>query len=247
MDGRWKDLPTPNFPTPPPSPRRIVLELEGILYDDSSWERWLFQLLGRVGLRTSFYRFHAVWRHDYFAGVTVGESSPEDALRRFLTAMGIPDGTVYEICAAAVCRQRRDIDQPVLFPGAEIAIRRLAALGVPLLACHQGNRTTTQWSLTLTRWHLTSQFDEILAWPESGPLSTTTNNSAIPPQVRSLASEDVWYVSCDSARSRSARDIGMTAIAYGLEEPLCEQPARVDSLVELQTLIATATRRRQAA
>jgi hypothetical protein len=249
MDGRWKGR-----CGVAESPRRIVLELEGILYDDSAWERWLFQLLGRVGLRTTFCRFRAVWRRDYFSGVTNGEVCPENALRNFLKEVGVRQGTIHEVCAAALCRQQRDIERPVLIPGAALGVRKLTSLGVSLAAGHQGNRSTSQWSLTLKRWRLAPQFERILAWPES----ELRDANEIPAELQSFASGGVWYISCDRSRCQAALDFGMFAVAYGMDafgahafeadafgahrEQLSREQrvTQVDNLADLQALVAAA-------
>jgi hypothetical protein len=152
MDVRWKN----NFESSTAhganalSPgRRVVVELEGILYDDSAFERWLFQLLVRMGIRSSFDRFHTEWRHDYVADITTGTGSLDAALRRFLPTFGMSTGTIHEVCAAAVCRHRQLSCQPVLFPGVAGPIVQLARWGVCWTAVHRSTRSLKDWERTL--------------------------------------------------------------------------------------------------
>jgi hypothetical protein len=235
--------------------------MEGILYDDSAWERWLFQLLVRLGLRTSFYRFRAVWRHDYYGSVaTTGEAEPSLALRRFLSAIGLSAGTVHEVCAAAICRQQRDIDGPVLIPSAATYVRKIASTGVSLTAAHQGNRSSRQWQITLNRWRLTSQFDRILAWPDGEHDGDQTYNAetavtSVPAEIRAIAAmgdaQNVWYISCDRPRRQVACANGLYVIAHGTGDERFEDEKTtpfVESLADLLSLVTSArSSQRQAA
>jgi hypothetical protein len=193
-------------------PHRLVIELEGILYDDSAWERWLFQLLTRFGVHSSFSRFRIVWRRDYFAQVTTGQTCIETALRQCLAALGLSGGQIHEACAAAVSRHRRDFEHPVLFPGVTSALRGIAESGVRLAAVHRGIRVCAEWRRTLQHWRLATLFQQVFAWPEG---AHDGGVDAVPLAIDGALQGDSWYITSDSLRAQNLSDHGARGITCG--------------------------------
>ena len=75
-------------------PAALLLELCGVLYDDSCWRRWMLQLLTRMGLQTHYAAFFQVWEQEHFNRVCAGEVGYWEAMRSLLRSVGLPPGRV---------------------------------------------------------------------------------------------------------------------------------------------------------
>ena len=89
------------------SPAALLLELCGVLYDDSCWRRWMLQLLTRMGVQTHYAAFFQVWEQEHFSRVCAGEVGYWEAMRQYLCCIGLPGGRVDEACAAGQSRRRQ--------------------------------------------------------------------------------------------------------------------------------------------
>lgn len=216
-------------------PGLIAIDLEGVLYEDSSWERWVYQLLCRLGVQTTFLQFQTVWRRDYLARVSRGEVGVEQTLRSFLAAMGLPAGTVCEVCAATLGRLQRSIARPMLIPGSAGLLRQLTQHNVPMLATHHGCRSNADWSTTLARWRIGNCFQAVVAWPDADT-HHRAESATVPRELRASAS--AWYVSADPVRCRLASESGVASLVYGIA---CggEQPT-LSCLSELRQYLRSA-------
>ena len=58
-------------PSPPVS--GLLLDVGGVLYDDSVWSRWLLKLLTRLGLHTHYTPFFRMWQREYCPRIKRGE------------------------------------------------------------------------------------------------------------------------------------------------------------------------------
>jgi beta-phosphoglucomutase-like phosphatase (HAD superfamily) len=114
----------------------LVLDVCGVLYDNSPWRRWLLQLLNRVGLHAHYDLFYRVWDRDYQDDVITGGRCYWDAMRSYLRSAGISAAQVTEIEAAGRAK-REELEEDVrLFPGVRRTIQQLGAQGVRLtVAC----------------------------------------------------------------------------------------------------------------
>jgi hypothetical protein len=44
----------------------LVIDLCGVLYDNSEWKRWLLGLVTRMGLHTHYAPFFRVWEREFY-------------------------------------------------------------------------------------------------------------------------------------------------------------------------------------
>lgn len=110
----------------------LVFDAEDVLFDASTWQRWLIKLLSRLGLHTHYQSFFRVWQEEYLCDVHQGNRQYWDAMRTFLMSAGLAKGQIDEVIAAG--RKRYELLQtPTLpMPGARETIAKLNALGVTL-------------------------------------------------------------------------------------------------------------------
>src|SRR4051812_16775933 len=67
----------------------LVLDLDHVLYDASPWQRWLLQLLNRIGLHTHYQVFFRAFERDHLQSVYCGQGDYWSALRAYLLATGM--------------------------------------------------------------------------------------------------------------------------------------------------------------
>src|SRR4051794_26486676 len=65
-------------------PRALVFEMENVLYDGTLWQRWLWQLMTRLGWQRDFRSFSSIWHRGYLHDVHCGCREFAEALRSFL-------------------------------------------------------------------------------------------------------------------------------------------------------------------
>ena len=85
---------------PAPSVAGLLLDVGGVLYDDTVWLRWLLKLVTRLGLHTHYTPFFRVWQREYLQRITCGELEYWQALRLFLRSAGLSHGQIDEVEAA---------------------------------------------------------------------------------------------------------------------------------------------------
>lgn len=111
----------------------IALEMPGVLFDDSLWPRWLWTLLGRLGLKTSFDLFWRIFELEYLPSVYSAERDLWSALAAYLSEMGFSRGRIEEVrIAAEKRRQQWELELRPL-PGVVATLGQLAEQGVPLV------------------------------------------------------------------------------------------------------------------
>ncbi len=104
----------------------IVLDVPDVLYDATLWRRWLFQLLGRLGIVLTYPDFDCDWNAQ-LVDVHRGRREYGEALQSFLLDQGLSWAQVDEIEAASGI-QRRELELNVRpLAGTTRAIEALAA------------------------------------------------------------------------------------------------------------------------
>ena len=91
---------------PAPPVAGLLMDVAGVLYDDTIWSRWLFKLLARLGLHTNFLPFFRVFEREFGPRIKRGEFDYWQALRAFLRSAGLSKGQIDEVEAAGHARQR---------------------------------------------------------------------------------------------------------------------------------------------
>lgn len=117
--------------SPPPawSVRAFVFEGSNVLYDDTTWRRWLFRLLTSMGLHTNYACFFRVWEDEYLSDVRRGEERFEVAFRRLMAAVGLRPAQIQEVEIAAFPRRKQLEHSARPLPGVLATLERLVAAG----------------------------------------------------------------------------------------------------------------------
>lgn len=111
----------------------VVFDVPDVLYDATLWRRWLFRLLGRLGIGLTYAEFDRDWSGQ-LADVHRGRREYTEALQSFLLEHGLSWAQVDEIEAASrIQRQKLELNVRPLAGTARV-VHALAARGLRLAA-----------------------------------------------------------------------------------------------------------------
>ncbi len=84
----------------------VVLDMCGVLYDDSEWKRWLLGLVTRMGLHTHYAPFFRLWDREFQRDIWCGRRDFWSAYGAFLLAAGLSPAQIDEVAAATRAKLR---------------------------------------------------------------------------------------------------------------------------------------------
>ena len=141
--------------------RHVLLDLGGILYDDTAWRRWLFHLVAYVGLHTHYTSFFRVWDCEFQQDVWNGQCSFWQALKRFLIAAGLSPAQTQEIEAACRARFRQFEHDVRPFPSVAETLEQILAAGCWVTVISHQPLSTQQISMRLTELGLSGHMSAV--------------------------------------------------------------------------------------
>jgi len=144
----------------------LLVDLCGVLYDDSTWSRWLFKLVQRLGLHAAYTPFFRLWQCEYLERVKRGELEYWQALRIFLKSTGLSEGQIDEIEAASHARLRECESAIMPLPGAANVLAQLSERGIHLTMLSSACLDTQEVCTRLETLGLHSYFDAVLSVPD---------------------------------------------------------------------------------
>jgi FMN phosphatase YigB (HAD superfamily) len=139
----------------------IMLDVPDVLYDATLWQRWLFQLLVRMGAAANYAEFVRAWS-ETLVDVHRGRREYTEALQSFLLQLGLSWAQVDEIEAASRI-QRRTLELDVRpLPGATRVIEELNRRKIPLVAWADTPHSAAKWAERLERIVPRAHFSAVL-------------------------------------------------------------------------------------
>jgi FMN phosphatase YigB (HAD superfamily) len=210
--------PVPSGPAPrPASPLGgIILDVPDVVYDATLWRRWLWQLVGRLGVRVGPEEFFHAW-DAHLVDVNRGRRELAEALETFLRDWGLSWAVVDEIEAASRI-QRQQLDENVRsLPGVARTVDELARLGIPLAAW--ADLPTRAESLVKRLGRLTpgASYRAVLT---SFDLEHTQPDDEVYRallEALGIAPHQALYVGHDTRHLAGARDAGLRTAAFNFE------------------------------
>jgi HAD superfamily hydrolase (TIGR01509 family) len=195
----------------------VLFDMGGVLYDETTWRRWLLRLLRQLGIAGDHRDFFRAWDRDFQGQVHRGERSFCDAFRAFLRSVGLTQPQCDEVEAS--CRaQRRMFDTGLrLLPGVKSTLIRLGQLGFVL-----GAVTDSEYSAETLRGRLdqlgledlfsavVSSFDLRRTKPDPACYLAALESMRLP-------AADVAFVGHEAAELAGAALVGMPTIACNFE------------------------------
>lgn len=140
----------------------LLFGAEDVLYGNTSWRRWIWQQLQRIGIRHPYEEVWCRWDAGFAPSIYTGDQSLPDVLYSFLRSFDLPHSTVCELEVAALARKRdwEEHLRPVL--GVRPALCRLVAMGVRLAIVADSEYSSSELRHRLERAQLGTFFQAIV-------------------------------------------------------------------------------------
>ena len=205
-------------PTTRPVPRitrpidAVVMEMSGVLYDDTFWPRWLWQRLAKLGLAASFETFWSVCEQEYLPDVYAGRRELWDALCTYFVEMGLSRGRIEEVRIAAEARRLQWQSGLRPFPGVAATLTKLAARPLRLVvltnSCCRGEELRER----LATLGLDEFFSDVIASRDLGLALPAGEAWCELGRRLNVSLASVAFVSREGATLRGAATAGVVAI-----------------------------------
>jgi FMN phosphatase YigB (HAD superfamily) len=203
---------------PAPPVAGLLIDLCGVLYDDSTWPRWLFKLVQRLGLHTTYTPFFRVWRREYLDRVKRQELEYWQALRLFLRSAGLTNGQIDEVEAASHARLREFESELLPLPGVVNVLTRLNELEIPLTLVSSACLNTAGVCQRLDVLGLESYFESVVSLPDLWCKYPDRPAFQVAAEITELAAHRLGFVGRDAAVLAQAGEQGIRRIAVNYDE-----------------------------
>jgi phosphoglycolate phosphatase-like HAD superfamily hydrolase len=197
--------------------RGLLFEASDILYDDTSWRRWLLRLLMRLGLRAEFAPFFRVFDRDYLHDVNCGRRDFDDAVNAFLMAVGLSQGQAEEACRALQSyRLRAEADYRPL-TGVRETLAQLCDASVTLGVLSNSERTGDALRQRLAALLGDLPWSAIISSRDLGVSmpAPTCYQSAL--AATKLTSAETAFIGRDASELQGAMRQGLTTVAFNAD------------------------------
>lgn len=217
----------------PPLPvEGVLFDTGDVLYDDSLWHRWLFQLVSRMGLHTHYRAFFQLWQIDYLLPVCRGQRDYWDALAEFLRAAGLSPGQSAEVLAAGRGRYQQLHRGVRPFPHVAQTLATLSRMGVAMAAVDCTVRTGRQLSDTLERLGLNQCFHAVVTSRDLGHTPPLDEYYYQPAAMLNIEPDKMAFVGHDANELAGAKAAGLRTIAVNYDGDV-DADLRLDRLEDL--------------
>jgi len=238
-------LPTQPIPRLKRPVEGLLLDTCDTLYDATGWQRWLLQVLRRLGLHTHYRCLFHVWEKDYLDAVYCGQRDPCDALRSFLQALGLGRGQIEEVATTCQARRLRWEAETRLLPGVKNALREIASAGIPLAIVSDTEHSSHILRERLEKMGLQNTLNAVVTSRDLGctkpdPLCYETALKAL-----GLHACQAAFVGHDGEELAGAARLGMQTIAFNPTEDV-EANILITRFAELADLMVLPTYRNAA-
>ena len=215
----------------------ILFDAGDVLYDTTTWRRWLLQLLRRLGVYANYRSLFYVFDHDFLPDVYRGRREFREAFEVFLLSVGLSRAQIDEVVAACQARRSQWEADTRPLPGVKSTLARLQAVGIALGVVTDCELPAAGLTERLTRFGLGGLFATVVSsldlrrtMPHPVPYLTALANLKIQPNQAAFVGHDVEGLT-------GALTIGMQTIAFNFD-PDAEADAfisRFDELFDLTT------------
>ncbi len=196
--------------------QRLLVDANNVLYDSTAWTRWLYRLISQFGVSISFADFDELWKGDHQPEVYSGGCCRWQATRDFLMSLGLAEGEVCEVFAAAKPKFRDLQGRITLFP----SVRRSLAI----LSTQMKVSVFCETELSLAQVKQEYQRLGILRFISELRTSSQESNSADPCEFFNVGNEaaieagSIGFASSDQGRLNKGAELGLRTIAIGLDD-----------------------------
>jgi len=192
--------------------RGVVFDAPDVLYDATVWRRWLWRLLGQLGVATSYEQFCQRWDAEYLLEVHCGRREFTEAFESFLLSCGLSWGQIDEVEAASRIQMDFSLNVRPL-PGAIRAVHGLADRGIPLIAWADLAQNGSQLSDFFDRLGFGACFGAVLTSLDRECAQPAPECYANMADVLRLPASEVLYVGHEAEHLAAAREAGLRTCA----------------------------------
>jgi len=201
-----------------PRPARgLLFDLGNVLCDDTLWQRWLLQLLLRLGVQVPFPTFSRLWRHEHLDDVYRGRREFCEAFQAFLLSLGLSRAQIDEVGAACQARRRQAEASARPLPGVKPTLARLRAAGIALGILSNSQHRAPILRGQLDRFALGGMFSAILSSVDLGRTKPELLCYLAATQAMRLPADEVAFVGHDAAELAGAARAGLMTVAFNFE------------------------------
>jgi FMN phosphatase YigB (HAD superfamily) len=203
---------------PSPPIAGLLIDLCGVLYDESVWRLWLFKLVQHLGLHTTYTPFFRIWQRDYLDRVKRLELDYWEAFRLFLRSAGLTSGQTDEVEAAGHARYRQYESEILPLPGVVPVLSRLNELGVQLTLFSSAYFSSAEVGSRLKQLGLESYFQAALSVPELWRQYPDRPVFEVAMESTGLAPGRLAFIGRDTAMLAEAGAVGIRRIAVNYDD-----------------------------
>lgn len=196
-----------------PSIEGLVLDVGGVIYDDTCWWRWLVQVLSHAGVRIRHDVLWEDWESQYLRFGKCDEQTFWTSLRQCLNRLGLTDSCCDEVQAAATAQRKHWESNLLPLPGVEATLRDLSQLPIPIDAVVGACSTSEQLGRRLRLLSLASYFHQAISAGDRGCSLLDTSFYQQLVQQQGLAADKVALISSKPRHLYAARRCGLIPIA----------------------------------
>jgi FMN phosphatase YigB (HAD superfamily) len=201
-----------------PAPSAILFAYENVLYDATVWERWLWQLLRRVGATVDQQSFAQDWQYSTLREVYRGRREFDEAFRDRLRQWGLSPGLIDEVSLASQPRRRQLFAEARLLPQVRQTLFALAQEGLALGLLADSDLAASELEDNLTRLGFGGRFAFVLSSIELGFTKTDPEGYRAAATRFGRPMDQIAFVGTLAPHLSTAARLGMPTIAFNYDE-----------------------------
>jgi FMN phosphatase YigB (HAD superfamily) len=193
----------------------LLIEVGGVVYDDTCWWRWLAQVLSHAGVHTRHDALLEVWKTEFLQRADVDDAAFWDALRRCLIRLGLARSCCDEIQAAATAQRKTWEASLHAFPGVSSTLSELARRFAAVVAVADSSCLGSALACRLRLLSLSAPFRGMVSAGDSR--RSLADPAFYPPSLAGLGLERkrTALVSNKAQHLAAASAAGLATIAVG--------------------------------
>ncbi len=195
------------------SVRGVVFDFTGVLVDESSWRRWVWQYLCRAGLVELYDCFSQRLTRECLHSVWIGRRAFDEAFSSFLREHGLRWGQIDEILASSPVRRRHLDSAARALPGVIVTLARLQRAQYHLALLCDSETPADQLRDHLRRLRLNDSLSHVLTSIELEQVKPSSACFAAALDALRLPAEQVAFIGAQEADLASAAQAGLVSLA----------------------------------
>jgi HAD superfamily hydrolase (TIGR01509 family) len=215
----------------------VVFDVENVFYDATSWRRWLFRLITRMGVFSHYRPFFRVWDRDFLVDVQRGRKDYWDAFREFLQAIGMRSAQIDEVLAAATMQYLHGERDIRLLPDVRSTISQLRSRGLSLGVLANSHYPSAQLTRKLERLGVRSYLQSVVCSLDVRDVMPSPECYETALDGLGQTAEKTVFVAADTAALTGAAAVGMNTVAFN-HDPDATADIYLDRFSQLLALTA---------